>query len=417
MNLINTSFWSAVSTVLKIFAGFVVNKLLAIYVGPTGVAVLGQFSNYTGMLTTFGNGGTNAGATKYIAEYGQDKQRQKDVVNTSLKIALFSSLLFGGVNFFFAGNLSEFLFHTLEYTIILEVFSISLVFASLNSTLLSVLNGYKQLKLFLGIGIINNFLGLTMTYLLVTHYAVFGALLSVVLTQSLIFFVTFVSVRKTDWFSFSFIKIRIDKIIAVKLSKYTIMALTSACVAPVSLILVRNYLTQQYSLDQAGYWQAVWKISEVYLMVITTSLATYYLPRLSEIVEVKELKKEIFRGYSFLLPITISMAAGIYILREYIILLLFTPRFMPMQELFLFQLIGDVLKISAWLLAFLMLAKAMTRLFIITEIVFNLSFVGLVYFCVGQWGLVGVTYAYAANYFLYLVTMGSTIGWKVLKMR
>lgn len=412
MNLIKTSFWSAIATGLKILAGFVVNKLLAIYVGPTGVAVLGQFSNYAGMLTTFGNGGTNSGATKYIAEYGQDSQRQKDVVHTSLKIALFSSLLFGSANFVFAANLSEYLFHTLEYTIIIEVFSISLVFASLNSTLLSVLNGYKQLKLFLGIGILNNFIGLAMTYLLVVRYAVFGALLSVVLTQSLIFFVTLIFVRKKDWFSFSFIKTRIDKTIAVKLSKYTIMALTSACAAPVSLILVRNYLTQQFSLEQAGYWQAVWKISEVYLMVVTTSLATYYLPRLSEIVEIKELKKEIFRGYSLLLPITITMAAGIYILREYIILILFTPRFMPMQELFLFQLIGDVLKISSWLLAFLMLAKAMTRLFIITEIVFNLSFVGLVYFCVGHWGLIGVTYAYAANYFLYLVTMSLVIGKK-----
>lgn len=413
MNLIKTSFWSAIATVLKILAGFVVNKLLAIFVGPTGVAILGQFSNYAGILTTFANGGTNSGATKYIAEYGQDRQRQTDVVHTSLKIALSCSLIFGSVNFVFASDLSEYLFHTLDYTVILQIFSVSLVFASLNSTLLSILNGYKQLKLYLGIGVLNNFIGLAMTYYLITRYAVFGALLSVVLTQSLILFVTLIFVTNKDWFSFSFIKTRIDKIIALKLSKYTVMALTSACVVPVSQILVRNYLTQQFSLEQAGYWQAVSKISEVYLMVITTSLATYYLPRLSEILDVQELKKEIFRGYRLLLPITISMAAGIYILREYIILILFTPQFMPMKKLFMFQLIGDVLKISAWLLAFLMLAKAMTRLFIITEIVFNLSYVGLVYFCLNQWGLVGVTYAYAANYFLYLVTMGALMSKKL----
>ncbi len=47
--------------------------------------------------------------------------------------------------------------------------------------------------------------------------------------------------------------------------------------------------------------------------------------------------------------------------KKEIINILFSPQFLPMLYLFKYQLIGDVLKIGSWLLAYLMLAKAMTK--------------------------------------------------------
>lgn len=413
MNLIKNSLLSGLATIIKILIGFVLNKILAVYVGPSGVALLGQFSNYSGMLATFGNGGINSGVTKYIAEYNGDCNKQQNVVKTSLAIAFYCSLVFGGLNYLFAKELSVYLFNTVEYTGIFEVFAVTLVFTSLNATVLSILNGYKQLKLFISIGILNNSIGLVLTYLLAVKYHVFGALLSIVLTQSIICITTLLIVRKFEWFNFAFLKAKFDKVVVANLSKYTVMTLTSACVVPASQIMVRNYLTDHLSLDEAGYWQAVWKISEVYLMVITTSLSTYYLPRLSELNDKNEMKREILQGYNILLPVTIAMACVIYLMRDNIISILFTAKFMPMRELFLFQLIGDVLKITSWLLGYFMIAKAMIKWVIITEIVFAFSFVGLTYLFVNQFGLVGITYAHATNYLFYLVMMVIVVGKKI----
>ena len=413
MNLIKTSLLSGFATIIRILIGFVLNKILAVYVGPSGVALLGQFSNYSGMLTTFGNCGINSGVTKYIAEYNEDSNKQQNVVSASLSIAFYCSLVFGCLNYIFSQDISVYLFNTTEYTAIFKVFAVSLVFTSINSTLLSILNGYKQIKLFISIGILNNLIALVMTYMLTVKYHVFGALLSVVLTQSIVCITTLLIIRRFEWFDFSFLKAKFDKIILVNLLKYTLMAITTACIVPVSQIMVRSYLTEHLSIDEAGYWQAVWKISEVYLMVVTTSLSTYYLPRLSEIKDKYELRQEIYRGYKILLPVTIIMACGIYVMREYIILILFTSKFMPMKELFLFQLIGDVLKITSWLLAFLMLARTMIKLYIVTEIIFGFSFVGFTYLFVNQYGLVGITYAYALNYLAYLMMMVVVIGKKI----
>ena len=72
---------------------------------------------------------------------------------------------------------------------------------------------------------------------------------------------------------------------------------------------------------------------------------------------------------------------------------------MPMMELFTWQLVGDIIKISSWLLAYLMLAKAMTKIYIVTEVLFSLSFIILSILFINSFGLVGVTYAFTANYF------------------
>ena len=76
-----------------------------------------------------------------------------------------------------------------------------------------------------------------------------------------------------------------------------------------------------------------------------------------------------------------------------------------MKELFLWQLVGDVTKIAALLIAYLMLAKAMTKTFIITEIAFSINFVFLSIWFTSQSGLIGMSYAFALNYVLYFIVM------------
>lgn len=74
-----------------------------------------------------------------------------------------------------------------------------------------------------------------------------------------------------------------------------------------------------------------------------------------------------------------------------------------MAELFLYQLIGDVIKIAAWLLGYIMVAKAITKLFIFSEIFFVWSFVGFVVLFVNMYGLIGVTIAFLVNYLIYMI--------------
>ena len=74
-----------------------------------------------------------------------------------------------------------------------------------------------------------------------------------------------------------------------------------------------------------------------------------------------------------------------------------------MKELIFWQLIGDVIKIGSWIISFMMLSKAMTKIFIITETIFALSIIPLSIICIYYFGFKGVAIAFAINCSLYLI--------------
>jgi len=76
-----------------------------------------------------------------------------------------------------------------------------------------------------------------------------------------------------------------------------------------------------------------------------------------------------------------------------------------MEELFLWQLIGDFFKIAAWILSYLMLAKTMTKFYISSEILLLFVNYILSYIFIAKFNLIGITYAFALSYFLYFLFM------------
>jgi PST family polysaccharide transporter len=404
MTLIKTSVLTAISTIIKAISGFVINKVVALYIGPSGLAIIGQLQNFISIITTFSNGAITSGIVKYTAEYQTIEQKQK-IFSSSIIISLICSFIISIFLFGFSNYLSELILKDTQYSIVFVVFGFTVFLFALNTVLMSILNGQREIKKYVLVNIVSSIFSLFFTSFLIIKLNLMGALYALVVNQSVIFFVTLLFVAKSSWFKLEYFRKGLDKDSFLKLSRYSLMAITSALIVPASHLIVRNYIGENLSWDDAGYWQGIWYISTMYLMVVTTSLSVYYLPRLSEIQDNSELKKEVFNGYRIIIPIVIVMALLIFLLKEYIILIAFNDKFMPMIELFKWQLIGDVIKIASWLLGMLMLAKAMTKVFIITEILFSINFILLSIFFINHFGLVGITYAYSLNYLLYLGMM------------
>jgi len=405
MTLIKTSILSFISTVIKMLAGLVINKAVAVYIGPSGLALIGQFQNFSQLVMTAAQGAINSGVTKYTAEYGKDDKRLPTLLSTASKISLFSSVVVGAGIVLFSNYASLHFLKSEEYSYIFVIFGFTIVLFVVNSLLLSILNGLKEIKTWVIINIIQSIYSLIFTSLLIVFLGLDGALIALVTNQSVIFFIVLWMLRKHQVIKLSNFKEAFDKHEAKKLGGFALMTITSAVTVPVSHLIVRNYIGEKLSWEDAGYWQAIWYISTMYLMVVTTTLSIYYLPKLSEITDKAELRKELLQGYKIIMPIVIVMSITVFLLKDFIIWLLFTKDFAPMRELFLWQLVGDVIKIAAWLISYLMLAKALTKIFISTEIAFNLSFVLLSIWFVDQYGLIGMSYSFAVNYTLYFFVM------------
>lgn len=155
----------------------------------------------------------------------------------------------------------------------------------------------------------------------------------------------------------------------------------------------------------------MWRLSAAYLMLVTTTLSLYYLPKLTELKDPKEIKAEILQDYKIILPVAAACGLVIYLLRDFIIGVLFTSDFIPMRDLFAWQMVGDTLKIGSWILAYLMLGQALVKMFIVTEVIFAFGFYGFTYFLTPSFSLQAPVIAHAANYGLYWIVMFFVIDW------
>ncbi|NNH79049.1 O-antigen translocase [Acinetobacter sp. ANC 5380] len=406
MNLLKTSVLNGIAVLIKTVTMFVINKILAVYVGPTGYAAIGQFQNFVQMATTFAGSAINTAVIKYTAEYHKDESKQREIWKTAGSIVFLFSLIFTFLILIFQKQLSFYIFQSFKYQLVFVWFAVFLLFFNFNTLFLAILNGKKEIVKFVVANIAGSLFSLTITSVLAIKYRLYGALIALSIYQSIAFFVTLLLCYKADWFKFSYLFGKIDLGITKKFASFLLMALVSAICVPLSQMLIRAYLTQEFGLAYAGYWEAMIRLSAAYLMLVTTTLGVYYLPRLSELNNIDEIKKEVYLGYKFILPITILGGIVVFMLRDWIITFLFSSSFLPMQDLFFWQLIGDTLKIGSWILAYLMLSKAMTKLFIITEIIFALSLIALTYICTKFFGFEGVSIAYLINYGVYWIIMG-----------
>ncbi|MBU3845696.1 MAG: O-antigen translocase [Candidatus Acinetobacter avistercoris] len=405
MNLLTTSVLNSVAVLIKTLTLFVLNKILAVYLGPTGYAALGQFQNFIQMVTTFAGSAINTAVIKYTAEYHEDQNRQRAIWKTAGSLVFLFSLIFAILILIFQSQLSLYIFHTLEYQNVFVWFAVFLVFFNFNTLFLAILNGKKEILKLVIANIAGSLFALIITSILAIKLHLYGALIALSIYQSIAFIVTLFLCYRAKWFKFSSLFGKIDLEITKKFSSFVWMALVSAICVPLSQMLIRAYLSQEFGLAYAGYWEAMIRLSTVYLMLVTTILGVYYLPRLSELKMLDEIKKEIYLGYKFLFPLAVAGGIIVFVLRDWIINVLFSPSFAPMQSLFFWQMMGDALKIGSWILAYLMLSKAMTKLYISTEIIFTVSLLVLTYVCTQVFGFEGVSIAYLVNYGIYWIVI------------
>jgi O-antigen/teichoic acid export membrane protein len=404
-DLVKVSFLNAVATVIRMLTGFVSVKVVAAVIGPVGVALLGQLNNFAQILLSVSNGGINAGVTKYTSEFSDSEKDYILYLGTGFWITVILSLLTSVVIFVGAGYFAETILHDLKYKSVFYVFGGTILLYALNALLTAVINGFKEYKKYVIANIVGSLVGMVFAVILSIHYGVYGALISTVTFQSIVFFITLGIVAKSYWFKWKSFLVKFNKKVAVQLGHYSLMAIASAVTIPAGQMIVRNFIIKNRSITDAGLWEGINRISGMYLMVITASLSVYFLPKLSELKTREELRKEIFSVYKLVIPFLILTTLVIYVFRVFIIHVLFTAEFNGMKDLFAFQLIGDVLKIMGWVLGYLLLAKAMSKTYIIMEIVNFLLLILISYFLVNWYGSVGATLAFAIVYLVYFVVL------------
>lgn len=413
--LIKIASLQTTSVITRIIAGILTSKAVAVFIGPVGLALIGNLRDFVGASQAIATVGFYKGIVRYVAEFKDKTIELSKTLSTVYYTGFISTIMVSFFCYFNAQWINNSIFPEYNnYTFVIQIFAIVLPFYALNMFSFSIMNGFSKYKILIVINIIGQILSVSIALLLIYQEKLKGALISVVIAESIIFLITLVGIiNRRSLISY----IRVENVsvsVLKKMGFYSLMALFTAVFLPLVTIAIRSYIIDHVSYKDAGFWEAITRISKYYLMFVSSLIALYLLPRFAEITDTKEFKKEIFSFYKTVIPIlTIGMLV-IYLLKKYIVLAIFTDEFKPVEDLFLWQLLGDFVKILSIIIAYQFLAKKMFWHYILTEAFLIITlYTTSVYFIDVFDSVKGAVIAHFVSYVMYygiiLLIFGSSL--------
>ncbi len=381
-------------------------KALAILVGAEGIALVGSFKNVVSFFEKFSVLGVSNGLVKYISEYKEDKEKLNQLFSTTFLFSAVATILSFSILFFGANYINQLVFGDgRDFVVVFKILAFVIPFFALNAIINALLNGLSAYKIFtkatFGVVVINTVLIVGFTI----KYALYGSLLAIVLIPIIQFVYYFALTYKTSFTYINLKRLSLNLNFKNKLLSYSLMTILVVLFSNINDIAIRRLIEHKVSIIDSGYWTAMNSISKTYMQFTAAIFPLYILPKYAKITDTFNFRKEVKHIYKMLLPLLVIGLFLVFLLKTQIIKLLYTSEFLEMSKLFKWQLLGDLVKFIALVIAYQFLAKKQTVNFVVTELFSVIVFYILSVYLIGYYGTEGVIIAHFIRYILYFIVV------------
>ncbi len=397
---------NSLSILVRIITGFISSKAIAYFIGPSGMALMGNLRSFTSTIENIGILGLQNGIVQNCAKNNENKEQLNNWVTSLFWIFCSFALLLSFIVFLGNSFFSNQIFGSAsEYHFVLYFITFVIPFQVLHLFFVAILNGFSEYKKVTAISVCSYLAGLLISLFLMWKFGINGALISISVLS--VFQFLFSGYYFVKYFSFQLILLnrKIDFRNIKHILPLGLMTLFSAVLAPILYIFIRNLITKEVSLEAAGYYEAMQRISGFYMMFISTLITFYFLPELTKAKSLDKERKLTFAFYKGIIPIFGFGLVLIYFLRNFVIQVLLTKEFELVSDLFLWQLLGDFFRALALILGIRFYAKKMMKDYFVTEIISFTVLFSSSYLLIPKFGSEGAVMAYAVTYVLYFVVL------------
>lgn len=393
---------NAIVISIRLVVSVFIQRLLAITVGEAGIASIGQIRNVMAMLTSTTTLGTFNGVVKYVSEFKNDQPELTKIFSTVTVFIILGSFVSAAVLFFGAFYLSEYLFNSQDYIYIFKILAVIVPFIAVNRVVGGVVNGLSDYKRYAKIELISYLLAVLVLVYGLYNSELKGVLIAIAITPIIQLIVLAFVFGKTlkNYVKFNALSFNLNY--KNKLLAFTLMSFISTFLLNYIELNIRTLVTEEISTNEAGYWTAMTNLSKNYMVFATGLFSLYVLPKFASIHSKYEFKTEVINIYKTILPIFALGMLIVYVLRNYIIQVVY-PNFTGVEPLFKWQLLGDFVRLGALVLAHQFIAKRLVKSFVITEIISLGLFFVLSKVFMHQYGTEGVVIAHFVRYVIYFI--------------
>jgi O-antigen/teichoic acid export membrane protein len=391
--------------VFNILITIIRSKFIAVLLGTTGMGISGLLTATTGLITGMTNFGLSTSAVKNVAAANAtgNQTRVAIIIKVLRRWVLVTGLLGMILTIVTAPFLSRLTFGNTDYTFSFIWVSVSLLFAQLSSGQMILLQGMRRLQALAKANLAGSILGLIFTVPLYYFCGIKGIVPAIILTS--------VVTLAGSWYFAR--KIEIPKVDVTKIRTFAegkemltmgFMISLSGLIALGSSYIVRIFISSHGDVDQVGLYNAGFTIINTYVGLIFSAMATDYYPRLAAVSKSNEecrivINQQTKIALLIISPIIISFLVFI----KWIILILYSSKFVPVNEMILWAALGMLFKAITWAMGFILLAKGTSNVFFMSELASNIYI--LIFNLLGYhfFGLTGLGISFLIGYVLSMI--------------
>lgn len=393
--------------VYQILVSVVRSKFVAVLLGTAGVGLLGLYQSTLGLIQSITSFGLSQSAVRDVSEAkgSGDMGRIGTTVSAFRKLVWFTGFLGMASVIVFSPLLSKTTFGNYDYIIPLIILSCTLLIDSLASGWRVVLQGMRCLRELAIASSAGATIGLIIS---IPFYYFFGidGIVPTLILNSVAGFIIFL------FFSgkINIPQIKLSAKETWEQSKWMVrmgiaMSFSGILSTAISYV-IRAFIMRQGGAESVGLYQAGFVIINSYVGMVFTAIGTDFYPRLAAVnQDNSECRKVVCQQGEIATHILAPLLCCCVLLMPLILRILYSDAFLDAGPFILWCCPGMMLRLASWLIAYQFVAKAESRLFIITEIIGGVCFLSLSLIGFYWGGLKGLGMAFTLNYLVYLIVV------------
>lgn len=393
------------SQVINILIGIVRTKFMAVLLGPAGVGLMGMYQALIDLLSTVTGLGIRSSGVRQISEAvgSGDDVRVARTIKTLRSAALVLGIFGTLVTVILSRPLSRLSFGNYDHAWAIAVLGVTLFLGSVSGGQAALVQGMRRIADFAYISVTGAILGTALSVPILFFLGESGIVPSLLVVSAM--------TMLPSWWYARRIKV-LQVIMSVTdliresrgLLSLGLVFMASGVMTAGAFYLIRALVSRELGLESLGLYQSAMNLSTIYIGIVLNAMSIDFYPRLTAVaqdnVTVNRLVNEQTEVGMLLatpgLLLTITFA-------PYVIHALYSSKFIPAYEVLRWQILGIFLRVVAWPMGFVLLAKGKGRTFFWTELVWNSLHVGLVWAGLQLFGLPGTGMAFFSLYVSYTV--------------
>lgn len=390
--------------VTNIICSVVRSKLVAIWIGATGVGLFGVFNSALEMINSLTQLGIRQSAVRDLASASKDDVPQLVCVIRRWSLALGCIGTF--LTLICSPWLSELSFGTRDYWWGFALLSATVLLSAVNNGEGAVFQGLKSFRKLAVCSMLGAVGGLAVSIPMFYFWRIDSIVPSII------------AYALMTWLAMGYYRERVplpDTAITLSQTIKTgrrflllgiYMTVTAVVTNAISYAFMA-YLNNAGDLATTGYYNAGFTIVNRYVGLVFTAIAMEYFPRLASTIGSRQrtgvfVSNQIYIALTIIVPVSLVFITA----SELVVRVLYSSDFVVIIPFIVWATLGTVFRAVSWCMAFVILARGDGRTFLWTElssggmsIVLNIVFFN-------AWGYAGLGYAYILWYGIYTAIVG-----------